>query len=683
MAKQVKLTVGKSEEIKTKMQEFRAEAEEGNKHVFIRMTENERFKIGLQWNSDDSTYNEAHGKFSLTVNEVLPIVLDIAGTEQENPLDYKVRNVRGGTQTIAELLSTLTKHTMDTSNGREEASRSFESGVTTARGFLAIDIESHNDPLNGDFFIKELDPFMVLPDPTCKEYDYNQNKGGAKYIIVDEWEDKQKVEERYPGRKKEIKEASFDVFPKGRFGAIISSMFSGLTASMTLKDDYRHHDEHTYAEEMESNVSKHTNNYRISTYWWKEWKKGVYLQRKQDPLNYLAITDPKEIRQAKELAEMIPDDVLVIEKDREGNQVVIPTLNKTVMIGDVLLTHTEDPFDGMTLYPIVRFAPYYDHGYEYPPVQNLIGPQKLLNFTFSSLVNIVKGLANSGWKVNGGSETAKEWLEDHSSEDGIIIDTSKFGNKVDKIEPNPYPAGYDILTQRGKENMREIAQVRVEAPESGKESGKALAIREQQSQKTKGIIFRNWNQTNILLAQVLVELIRNTNVYSDEEIMAIVDEEDLIDQEIMDNAKGIVISQLQEQGMQIPSAPEPPNPIRARTAEPEIQARMLEVFQAEADTYQKFVTQVEEMAKPIAKDIILKLLRSMQQGRYGVKVDTSPMAPTMRFARNLEVLALDRQLLEGGRRGISREMLIDMSDVPNKEEIMNEEPPVQPLQETA
>ena len=254
MAKQVKLTVGKKEEIRLKMQEFRAEAEEGNKHVFIRMTENERFKIGLQWNSDDSTYNEAHGKFSLTVNEVLPIVLDIAGTEQENPLDYKVRNVRGGTQTIAEILSNLCKHVMDHSNGREEASRSFESGVTTARGFLMIDVESHSDPLNGDFFLKEMDPFMVLPDPTCKEYDYNATKGGAKYIIVDEWEDKDKVEARHPGKKKEIKEASFDLFPKGRFGAIISSMFGG-GPNMTLKDDYRHHDEHTYAEEMESNVS--------------------------------------------------------------------------------------------------------------------------------------------------------------------------------------------------------------------------------------------------------------------------------------------------------------------------------------------------------------------------------------------------------------------------------------------
>ena len=94
---------------------FRAEAEEGNKPVFIRMSENERFKIGKQWDHDDKSFNEAHGKFTLTVNEVLPIVLDIAGTLQENPLDYKVRNVKGGTQTIAEILTSLAKNVMDKS----------------------------------------------------------------------------------------------------------------------------------------------------------------------------------------------------------------------------------------------------------------------------------------------------------------------------------------------------------------------------------------------------------------------------------------------------------------------------------------------------------------------------------------------------------------------------------------
>ena len=673
MAKQAKLTKDKREDLKNKMMDFRSEAEDGNKPVFIRMTENERFKIGMQWDSDDTSFNEAHGKFSLTINEVLPIVLDIAGTQEENPLDYKVRNVKGGTQTIAEVLTFLAKNIMDKSMGREEASRSFESGVTTARGFFSLGIEYNNDPLNGDFVLTELDPFMVLPDPTCKSYDYNREKGGAKYIIVDEWEDKDKIIEKYPGRKDDIKNASFDQTPKGRWGSIMSRMFGGSGPNLHLKDDYRHHDEHTFKEEMESNVTKQTNNYRISTYWWKKWKKGVYLQKLDDPLNYLALFTQKDIKDARLVADN-DENFKLIEKDRFENQLTIPVLNKTVMVGDVLLEHVEDPFDGMNLYPVVRFAPYFDHGYEYPPVENLKGPQKLINYTFSSLVNILKNLANSGWITGKTSQRRKEELEEHGGEDGLVIDRSQYGNFLEKITSTEYPTGFDIITERGKQNMRDISQVQLTIPKTNRpESGEAKKVDELRSARTKGIIFRNWNQTNILIARVMIELIRNTEVFSDDEIMAIIDQEDLLDAKILDQAKGIILNQVQQQGGTIPQQPQPPNPIRIRQAPPELQAQMLDNFKDKMADYQQFVEQVEQAAIPIAKEIMLKLLRQMQQGRYGIKVDTSPMAPTMRIAQRFESLELDRQLIEGGRQGISRKKLIEISDIPDKEEIIAEE----------
>ena len=657
------------------MLKFRGEAEEGNKPIFRRMTENERFKIGHQWDEDDRSFNEAHKKFSLTINEILPIVLDIAGTQEENPLDYKVRNVKGGTQVIAEILTSLAKNVMDKSMGREETSRSFESGITTARGFLFLDIDYTNDPLNGDLVLKEPDPFMVLPDPTCKTYDYNAEKGGAKYIWIDEWEDKEKAEARWPD--KEIKSASFDMMPKGRWGGILNFMFGGGGPSLHLRDDYRHHDEHTFKEEMEKNVSKQTNNYRISTCLWKEWKKGAYVQRIDDPLNYLALTDPKDIAEAKRIAST-NENIKVIEKDPYGNPLTVPILNITRLAGDIFLEHIPDPFDGMNLYLIVRFAPYFDHGYEYPPTENLIGPQKLINYTFSSLVNILKNLANSGWKVGKTTQRWMEWLEEHGGEDGLVLPLDKFGEKAEKIVTTNYPIGFDVITERGKQNMREISQVQLMVPKTGRpESGKAKQIDEIRQQRTKGIIFRNWNHTNIMLARLMVELMRNTKVFSDDEIMAVIDDEDLLDAKILDQAKGIIINQIQQQGGTIPEWPEPPNPIRARNAPPELQAQMLDKFQERMGIFQQFVEQVEQAAIPIAKDIVLKLLRKMQQGRYGIKVDTSPMAPTLRMARRLEALELDDQLLRGQRQGISRRKLIEISDIQDKEEIIAEEVPVQ------
>jgi hypothetical protein len=158
--------------------------------------------------------------------------------------------------------------------------------------------------------------------------------------------------------------------------------------------------------------------------------------------------------------------------------------------------------------------------------------------------------------------------------------------------------------------------------------------------------------------------------------MAIIDEDDLIDPKIFEEAKQIVIRQLEQSGAQIPQQPEEPNPIRAREAPVSMQAEILDAFQAEMNAFREFVEGVEAAATPIARDIMLNLIRQMQTGRYGIKVDTSPMAPTMRMIRNVEIRELNAALLEGGQPGISRKQMVEASDVQNKDEIIADVPVV-------
>jgi hypothetical protein len=300
-------------------------------------------------------------------------------------------------------------------------------------------------------------------------------------------------------------------------------------------------------------------------------------------------------------------------------------------------------------------------------VENLKGPQQLINFTFSAVCNLLKGLANSGWKVGKTSEKNREWLEEHGGKDGVVIDLSKYSNMVEKIKANEFPAGLDVVTERGKQNMREISQVQLEVPVRKAESGKALAIREHQSIKTKGIVFRNWKQTNLIMAQTFVGLIRNTRLFSDEEILAVVDEDDMLNAKLLDQARAIVLNQIRQAGRKIPGPPQPPNPIRLRNAPPAIQAEIIDVFQKEQKIYAEFAERVEQAAIPIAQQLTLKLIRNKQIGRYGTKVDLTPYSSTMRFAQRMEAIELDQQLLTGGRPGLSRDMLIELSDLPNKD----------------
>ena len=660
-------------ELKTLMLKFRKQGEDGNQDTFRRMTEAERMKIGDQWDYNDKMYSKSRRKFALTINEVLPVVLDVAGTEENNPVSVTVRNVKAGSRKVAEILSIMSKKVEDDNNGQERRSQAFEAGVTTGRAFLAIDISYERDPLNGDYEITQKDSFMVLPDPTATSYDYNDRKNGAKFIIVDDWEDKKAVEARYPKKKKEIQSANFSIIDgQGLFGSIMNHMFN-RSQSRGTKDDYR--DQRQRGNEENRNVPKSENNYRVSTTWHKEYKKGVYVQNVDDPLNYLAVTRKADIKFAEERAEE-SDQWKVIKQDRAGNPLVVPVLNKTVMVGDVLIDHVEDPFNGVSLYPIVRFAPYFDGGYEYGIVENIIGPQKVTNYFFSSMCNWLKNLLNTGWMVKGGTQVKKQWLEENSFKDGLVIDESEFDGGVKKIVNNDFPSGADGIVQRSKENIREITQVRTEEPVKSNESGRSRIVREEQNLRTKGVIFRNWRLTNNILGRVQVELFRNTEVFSDEEIMEMVDDEQLIDSKMLEKARGEIISQLQAQGVNVPGPPNADELSGLETAQPGIKQAALAAFQAEQQAFEAAMQKIDQLAIPMAKEMMLAEIRSMQKGRYGVKIDTAPTSPTMRAKAQVEGFALDERLIAAGRPGLSRTDLIKLTDIKNKEELIANVPEI-------
>ena len=462
----------KRDELRDKMLEFRSEAEIGNRSTFERMTIAERYKIGKQWGLDDVRYNEGHGKFAITVNEILPIVLQVCGVEEQNPTDGVIRNVKAGTQTVANIITSLVKKVMDDSNGDKIKSQTFEQGNTVGRSFMWWDIDYTNDPERGNFVLKETDPFMVLPQPKISVYDYNSQRNGAKYLIVDDWMDKELIEATYPDEADDLMNANMNPHQTmfGKFKHLVANAFTSFNKFGT-RDSYR---DQKFDEDQDT-TSKEKTNYRVSTYMHKEYKKGVYVKRLDDPLSYLPLTKKKDISQAKKLAAQ-DERIQVIEKDGEGRQLVVPVMNKTVMVGDVLLDHIPDPYNGMSLFTLLRFAPYFDSGYEYCIVENLIGPQKIVNFASSVLINLVKNLANTGWFTGKCSKKMRDWLASHGSEDGIVLDKTLFGGVLEKIKATDYPVGVDTLAERMKGNIRETSQIQSENPKPSSQSGKAKQL---------------------------------------------------------------------------------------------------------------------------------------------------------------------------------------------------------------
>ncbi len=695
-----KLSDNDKEKMLIKLSDFHTTGEDGNDTTFSRMSKCERYAVGQQWDRDVLDANKARRKFSLTINRIFPIINQLSGHDAKNPKDITIKNLRGGTQKGAELLSALAKHTVDMSHAVRQQNQCFEDGIRCARGLLEADVSFDDDPVNGDILIRKLDPFMVIPDPACKSYNYNDLKNGAKYIIIEEWVDKGYIIKKYPDSKNEL--GDDDITSRrygGPFSGLVNWMFGGK--SNTQETTYR--DNEIDVSKTEVDYDRHK--FRISKYYWKTFEKGAYLIKNGDLLNAKTLSNDADIKFAKRLikqqeevaalqqvaeqfvasiGEELPEQpkqpqIELIEEDKHGNPIVVTVLHKALMAGSVLLEHKRDPFNGASLFPITRFAPYFVSGYEFSVVENLIGPQDQVNWAWSMELNLIRKLANTGWVI--AKDTANKfakWLQDHGSEDGIVIDESQGGGKVRKLEQNAFPASFDLMTEKGSRFIGDISQVQLKTPEdqSQNESGRSVIAKQNWSLQNTSNLGSNWDYTQELLGEIVLGIIRHAGVYSETEIMALVDEKDLINPVLMDKARQQVIETLSAKGIPTVQVPEKPDLMVMEGEPAAYQKAVLFNYKQQVDTFNQYMEEITKRAIPVAKAMIIDEISSMKYGKYGVKVELAPHAETNRVRQQVEVFELNRALIESKQMPVSRNQLIDATDVPNKEEIKADIPQV-------
>jgi hypothetical protein len=141
--------------------------------------------------------------------------------------------------------------------------------------------------------------------------------------------------------------------------------------------------------------------------------------------------------------------------------------------------------------------------------------------------------------------------------------------------------------------------------ENYSESGKAIELRQAQGMKVVEVLFDNFARTQKLLSGGLVEMIRFTDVYSDEEIRAIATEKN--------------------------------------------------------------------------QPIDTALLKSRKVGKYGIRIESSSSSPTARYANFTSILEIARLFPDQ----VDAKVVIENSDMPNKEVILQQVKPAERSQESA
>jgi hypothetical protein len=556
------------------------DAEETNNEWLMRAVDAYRFYTGLQqWDPQVISQLIREGRPYLTINLIFPYINLLWGFQSQNRDDIKLYPRHGGTAAVAALGSELIKHTFDTCEGHDEYSDAFGDGLICGKGWVGVERLYNNDVLFGDLVVEKKSPFNIVEDQNNRSY--NINKGN--FIFETYWWTKQQVELQWPDKAKYIKEATSspdyeeDVF----------------STNLGLLDDYSQAN-------IVADESRRKTHFRIKERWYKNWEKSIFIVH-LPTLIVKRITDThlKVIRERELLRDN--NDFKIIERPAQ-------ILYKSITLGEMVLEHTKDPFDGINLFPYVRFCPYYIDGYIMGMVDNIKGPQQEVNKRRSQTLHNLNMTAHSGFKVKEANDRkALRNLENFGSRPGVVIDKSKFGGEVDEITAKPLDVGHFTMAEQSAKDIQTITGINpslLEQTPEAKESGRAKIARQQVGLMPSQKISDNSGRSEIQLGYFIWEFIRSSDVYSEQEVESIV----------------------------------------------------------ERHTLKQFI-KVDETGR---QTIDLSPMRSWRLGRYGVLVSRSSSIPTVRLANFEQMLDLRNAGLP-----IPDEMIIEGSDVANKEEIIN------------
>jgi len=648
------------QEILEKVIQFRADGVSGSANFFDRMRKAEDFVLGEQWDPAVKEANRLKGKFSLTIPIIKSQIKQITGSEIQNPKDFIIKNTREGTATVAKILTALVKQATDSERVRYEESQAFESGLNTGQGCLGVFIDKRDDPRHGNLRIERLEEHSCLADPNCKSYNINKAETGAKYVIYEEWVDKDEVEVEYPDKKADLEGRGSHSFLEVQAGNI-----NGIIDWLTGRRNTKGTGSFSSRERTDLEVMQKSR-YLVSHTWWREPKQCVFwYDKRKSELEAKKLFKPKEMTAARKSAEANPETYSVEETTGY-------VMHHTIRVKDTFLEDRVDELSGVEMFPLSFFWPYWVNGHKSGIAEDLIGTQEEINWSHSMALNLVKAIANTGYKVKSDpTGEYSEWLKAHGSEDGIVLDESKAGGSIERIEPAPFPHQFELFTQRAMENARIITNIRSEVPEKDSKeiSGKAIALKQQSSMQGSMSLFSNWNYTLSILGDLIVDIIRKSDIFSEDEIREIVDDEDLIDADLMDQAVQMTVQELSRGGIKIPDAPNQPALDVLQGAEPIVQQTMISNYQQGLALHSKAQGLVNQIARPLAEGMLMDTIRSIRSGKYSTTVTTSPMAETMRTLKAAEVRDLQKLLIDSGDVGLDGEDLIDATDVSNKEQL--------------
>ena len=444
----------------------------------------EDFFVGLQWDPNDLALLKSYRRPALTINKIISTVSNVMGEQIFNRTDiaFKPRN-EGATSEVADALTKVFMQISDNNQLNWVRSDVFADGIVGSRGFFDVRLD-FTDSLRGEVRIEQLNPKNVLIDADADEYD--PDKWGD--VIITKWMSPDQIEMLYS-------KADADLL-RGRQDSYFPYGYDSIDRD---RDRFGHpRSMYTYNTGPDSG-DNNTRNIRVIE---RQWRKLDRVMHFVDVVTGDTRMVPPDWDQARIQQHMTQNPNLALTKK------LVQRIRWTVVADNVVLHDDWSPYKHFTVVP---YFPHFRRGRTVGLVENLIGPQELLNKVSSQELHVVNTTANSGWKVkrNALQNMSVAELEQRGAQTGLVLELDELTN-AEKIQPNQTPTGLDRISYKAEEHIKNISGVSDYMQGFAREdvAAKSVQTNKQSGQANLAKVMDNMNRTDFILARSVLDMVQ-------------------------------------------------------------------------------------------------------------------------------------------------------------------------------
>jgi len=463
--------------------------DEGHMEFVKKAARCEDFVAGFQWHPQDLITLKAANRPAMVINKILSTLDHMVGEQIFNRSAIAFRPQRG--EATTEVADALTKVGMNISQVNDLAYVRTDvcaDGYVTSRGFYDVRINLGTNFL-GDVEIKRQHPATVLLDPDASEYE------------PDEWED--------VTISKWISETEMELLWGSKIKEELMSMPAGYIPYGNINDDFiregRFGTAHRSSPSRSSGARGSWHPYGMVRYYRMIDRQHFRIVRSEvfvDTMlgDIIPVPEAWDHNRISEYLRLNPH-IFVMRKP-------IKKVRWTVSAGNLTLHDNWSPYRHFTIVP---FFPRLRDGRTIGVVEHLISPQEILNKSRSQELHILGTSANSGWVVqhNNLVNLTERQLETRGSETGLVV-VVKNMDGIDKIKPNQVPTGFDRVSYKSEEDLKNISGISDALTGFAREdvSAKALKANQAVGSTSQAPLLDSLNRSDKMLGKRILDLVQ-------------------------------------------------------------------------------------------------------------------------------------------------------------------------------